>query len=467
MERKKQNNFWKNMTQYIHSGNTIQWDEIETTGAERQTDLKNTDIKNLDEKSREKKTASFQSTIRFLCQKIGLYIEEDKMQLLLEDIGNGTVTDKLPKNENRGLESEKTFKIIIRALKKALLANGVSGSDCSDSKLRKIFIHVQQHEKEFLGMIAPALLNENEINTFLNRVLWRDGLNIKNSCEFILYIIKKNLFDSEIKDLEKESTYCCPSDYTAFQNLQQMYEEIQQKNEMQNLQAAEFEVNLDRKIQSMNRNHKRWPAQYQSGKTIDLDLKKLLVLHQSQVLSGKRKEDLNWEVEYPKLFKEVYALYEPDMTLDERLDQEAAGIYKSGEKLYLEKFIKYFYYSPIPYDKEEEKLEAYDGIREIIQPTKIDHYTKSRQKDRREVLLTLFFLKFVKKQNDPELPKEELREKFEAAANKFLESKKLPKLYRGKSCDLFLMFLLQNRDPAEAFRYVWSTVNGINEDSRI
>ena len=74
MERKKQNNFWKNMTQYIHSGNTIQWDEIETTGAERQTDLKNTDIKNLDEKSREKKTASFQSTIRFLCQKIGLYI---------------------------------------------------------------------------------------------------------------------------------------------------------------------------------------------------------------------------------------------------------------------------------------------------------------------------------------------------------------------------------------------------------
>ena len=80
--------------------------------------------------------------------------------------------------------------------------------------------------------------------------------------------------------------------------------------------------------------------------------------------------------------------------------------------------------------------------------------------------MTLFFLKFVKKQNDPELPKEELREKFEAAANKFLESKKLPKLYRGMSSDLFLMFLLQNRDPAEAFRYVWSTVNGINEDSR-
>lgn len=139
-------------------------------------------------------------------------------------------------------------------------------------------------------MIAPALLNENEINTFLNRVLWRDGLNIKNSCEFILYIIKKNLFDSEIKDLEKESTYCCPSDYTAFQNLQQMYEEIQQKNEMQNLQAAEFEVNLDRKIQSMNRNHKRWPAQYQSGKTIDLDLKNYWCCIRVKFYRGREKK---------------------------------------------------------------------------------------------------------------------------------------------------------------------------------
>lgn len=451
------------MTRYIHSKNTIEWHEIETTNSDRQTDLKNSDINNLEEKSREKKTASFQTTIRFLCQKIGRYIDEDRMTQLLNDIGNGTVTSKLPKGENKNLPSEKTLKKITSALRKALLINDVK---CTDSKLRKILLHVQNHEKEFLEIIAPALLNANEINTFLNRVLWRNGLNIKHSNEFLLYLLKKNLFDSEIKDSKRNSADDCPSDYAAFQNLQHIYNKIHPENATQNLQAEYFEANLEKQIQSMNRKHIRWQAQYDAGEEIDPNLKQLLLFHKTQFLSLQKEETLNWNVEFPALFKEVYKLYEPEMTLDERLDLEAEGIYRTGKSANMNRFIRYFYYSPIPYDEGEERLKVDEEIKEIIKPTKIDQNTKSQRKNRREVLLTLFFFKFVKKQNDPELPKEELREKFETAANEFLASKNLPKIYRGKHCDLFLMFLLQNRDPAEAFRFVWSTVNGVNEDSR-
>lgn len=142
--------------------------------------------------------------------------------------------------------------------------------------------------------------------------------------------------------------------------------------------------------------------------------------------------------------------------------EEAQEQEKSSENLNFLAFVQYLYHS-FDYDEEILKKIKSDLFGIWFTSTEITdyavrHFTQKKDREKRNYILTLIFLVFVKKIENKDYEPKKIRCWFEEQVDDVMEECRLQKFSMGSPYDCLLAFLIVHYLPVEAFRAIWAAI---------
>lgn len=160
-------------------------------------------------------------TIRYLWGYFMPYTSSDEnvLEKLLTGIEDGRITDKKPRGKRTTwCEEEQVFEKLADRLRIELNRYNLKKGRWTSQQLRKMLLGLK--EETFIKIFAPVLgMTRGEINNFLLKAYWRQGLNPFEYTEFFLYV--------SIPEYENHAVpFARQSYYPIYIELCRLYEEL-------------------------------------------------------------------------------------------------------------------------------------------------------------------------------------------------------------------------------------------------